>query len=187
MNLILLGAPGAGKGTQGVRLSQQLDLPKVATGDLLRAAVRDGTPLGEQASSYMDSGLLVPDAVILGLIGEVLESPQMAGGLIMDGFPRTVGQAEAVDRLLQKRGAQVDHVLTFEVPEEQLVERLLGRANTEGRRDDRREAINRRLAVYREQTAPLLAFYRHRDVLREIDGVGCIEEVERRVLAAIGR
>jgi len=185
MNVILLGAPGAGKGTQGIRLSERLNIPKVATGDLLRAAVRDKTSLGTQASTYMDAGLLVPDEIILGLIREVLESPAAATGLIMDGFPRTVAQAEAVDRLLQERGTGVDHVLTFEVPEQQLVERLLGRATTEKRSDDTHEAIKQRLAVYREQTAPLLAFYGQRGLLREIDGVGDIEAIANRVMAAI--
>ena len=145
MNIILLGAPGAGKGTQGVILSERAGLPKIATGDLLRAAVRDGTPLGRQAQEYMDQGLLVPDEIILGLIEEVLASADAAAGVIMDGFPRTTHQAEAVDGFLGSRNDLVDRVVTFEVPDDELINRMLGRAEEQGRSDDTPEAIRKRL------------------------------------------
>ncbi len=187
MNLILLGAPGSGKGTQGVLLSTRLDVPKIATGDLIRAAMKDGTPLGTKAKEYYDQGLLVPDEVILGLIEEVLQSPGATRGLIMDGFPRTSGQAEAVDRLLHARGQQVDRVLLIDVPEEELVRRMRRRAALEGRSDDTIDAFRRRLGVYREQTAPLVAYYRERDLISVVAGIGTVEEIAERVKLAVGR
>lgn len=185
MNIILLGPPGAGKGTQGALLAEQMRVPKIATGDLLRAAVKNGTELGTKAQGYMDQGLLVPDDIILGLIREVLESPEAAEGVIMDGFPRTVAQAQAVDEFLGMRGTQVDRVLTFEVPEPELVTRLLGRAGQDGRSDDAPGAIQQRLAVYRAQTEPLIQFYDDRGILRQINGVGSIENIAERVSGAL--
>lgn len=187
MNLILLGAPGSGKGTQGSLLSTRLRLPKIATGDLIRAAMRDGTPLGRKAKEYYDQGLLVPDEVILGLIEEVLQSPDARRGVIMDGFPRTSGQAEAVDRLLHARDQQVDRVLLVDVPEEELVRRMTRRAALEGRSDDTIDAFRRRLAVYREQTAPLVAYYRERGLVTVVPGMGTVEEIADRVRQAVGR
>src|SRR5438132_582616 len=128
MNVILLGPPGSGKGTQGALLAERAKRPRYATGDLLRAAVQHGTSLGKRAKSFMDKGLLVPDDIILGLIGEVLAEPGAKDGIIMDGFPRTVPQAEAVGRLLGARRARVDHVLNFDVPDDELVRRMQGRA-----------------------------------------------------------
>lgn len=187
MNLILLGAPGAGKGTQGKRLAERLSVPTIATGDLLRAAVRNATPLGLQAKEYMDRGALVPDGIILGLIEEVLASAEAAGGVIMDGFPRTTAQADAVERLLARRGAAIDQVLNFRVPEAELTKRLLGRAAQEGRSDDTPETIGRRLAVYREQTKPLVAYYRERGLLKDVDATGTVEAITERALAAVGQ
>ncbi len=180
MNIILLGAPGAGKGTQGVILSERAGLPKIATGDLLRAAVRDGTPLGRQAQEYMDQGLLVPDEIILGLIEEVLASADAAAGVIMDGFPRTTPQAEAVDGFLGSRNDQVDRVVTFEVPDDELIDRMLGRAEEQGRSDDTPEAIRKRLEVYRKQTAPLIEFYERKGIVTEVVAVGTVEDVTAR-------
>lgn len=185
MNIILLGAPGSGKGTQGTILSKRLDIPRVATGDLLRAAVRDDTPLGREASQFMTRGELVPDRVILGLIEEVLASPDAERGILMDGFPRTVAQAEAVDARLAERGRAVDHVLTFEVPRDELVRRMIGRAAAEGRSDDTPEAFEQRLAVYEEQTTPLLDYYRRRGILTVLDGTGSIDDIAGRVMEAI--
>lgn len=181
MFVILLGPPGAGKGTQGALLSERAGLPRVATGDLLRTAVRHGTALGKQARTYMDRGLLVPDEIILALIDEVLDSPAARDGLIMDGFPRTVAQAEAVDARLAQRGRQVDRAISINVPEDELVRRLLGRAEQEGRSDDTPETIRRRLAVYRDQTEPLIGYYRSRSVLREVDGVGLPTAIAARI------
>lgn len=186
MNVILLGPPGAGKGTQGAILAQRAGVPKIATGDLLRAAVRNSRPLGLQAKSFMDQGLLVPDEIILGLIEEVLASPAAAKGVVMDGFPRTVGQAEAVDRLLAARKEQVDRVLLFDVPEEELARRLLARASAEGRSDDTPDAIERRLQVYRISTAPLVGYYRERGMLTPINGTGTVDEIAERVKQAVG-
>jgi adenylate kinase len=187
VNLILLGAPGSGKGTQGVLLAKRLGMHKIATGDLIRTAMKDGTPLGRKAKDFYDQGLLVPDEVVLGLIEEVLQSPAAKDGVIMDGFPRTQVQAEAVDRLLHARGRQVDRVLLIDVPEDELVKRMAGRAAQEARSDDTPEAFRRRLAVYREQTAPLVAYYRERGLLTLIPGVGTIEEIADRVRGAVGQ
>ena len=186
LNLILLGAPGSGKGTQGAVLAQRLGTPRVSTGVLLRAAVKAGTPLGRKAQGFMDQGLLVPDEVVLGLIEEGLAGPAAKGGVIMDGFPRTTAQAEAVDRLLAGRRSQVDRVLNFEVPDDELVHRMQQRAAQEGRSDDTPEAFRQRLAVYREQTAPLVAYYRTRGKLVEIPGTGSVEEIAGRAGKALG-
>jgi adenylate kinase len=186
MNVILLGPPGCGKGTQGALLARRLVAPRVSTGDLLRAAVKAGTPLGRQAQGYMDQGLLVPDEVILGLIEEVLASPEASRGIIMDGFPRTIRQADAVERLLAGRGTQVDRAVDLLVADEELVRRMTGRAAQEGRADDTPEAFRQRLAVYREQTAPLIAYYRQRGKLMEVPGTGSIEEIAARVATAVG-
>ncbi|HEX9692141.1 MAG TPA: adenylate kinase [Gemmatimonadales bacterium] len=186
MYIILLGPPGAGKGTQGALLSERVGLPRVATGDLLRAAVRDRTPLGIEAKRFMDQGLLVPDEVVLDLIVEVLESPAASGGVIMDGFPRTVTQAEAVADRLADQGSAVSHVVSIEVPQDELVRRLLGRAGEQGRSDDTPEAIQKRLAVYAEQTAPLIAYFQALGVLRPIDGMGAVEDIAARLWEAVG-
>jgi adenylate kinase len=187
MNVVLLGPPGSGKGTQGALLSEGTKLPRVSTGDVLRSAVDRGTPLGLEAKGYMDRGLLVPDDVILGLIEEVLALPEAADGVIMDGFPRTVAQAEAIGKLLGARGSEVDRVLSIEVPEEELVRRMLGRAAREGRSDDTPDAIQQRLEVYREQTEPLISYYRERGVLVEVDGIGTVESIAARVREALGQ
>jgi len=186
VNVIMLGPPGSGKGTQGALLSEGTKLPRISTGDVLRSAVESGTPLGLEAKGYMDRGLLVPDEVIVALIEEVLALPEAEGGVIMDGFPRTVAQAEAIGDRLDTRGSAVDRVLSIEVPEEELVRRMLGRAAEEGRSDDTPEAIQRRLEVYREQTEPLISYYRERGVLVDVDGTGTVEEIARRVQEALG-
>ena len=186
MNIVLLGPPGSGKGTQGAILSERAGVPRVSTGDLLRSAVERGTHLGGQAKRYMEQGLLVPDDIILGLIAEVLASPDAAGGVIMDGFPRTVAQAEAIDALLADRGAGVDRVLSLEVDEDELVRRLLGRAEQEGRSDDTLDTIRQRIAVYWEQTAPLISYYRERGVLVQVPGSGGVEDIAGRMQEAVG-
>jgi len=185
VDLIILGAPGSGKGTQGALLSTRLAIPKISTGDLLRAAVKDGTPLGTKAKGYMDQGLLVPDEVILGLIAEVLQSEEARRGVLMDGFPRTLAQAEAVDALLAAQGRAVDRVLLIDVAEEALIERMVKRAAIEGRADDTPETIRRRQEVYREQTAPLIAFYEERDLVTRVDGLGSVEEIAERMQEAV--
>jgi adenylate kinase len=184
MDLIILGAPGSGKGTQGSLLSSRLGVPKISTGDLLRAAVRDRTPLGRKAQGFMDRGLLVPDEIILGLIAEVMQSKEASRGVIMDGFPRTLPQAEAVDRLLAPLSRKVDRVLLIDVAEDELVDRMVKRARIEGRADDTPETIRKRQGVYQEQTAPLIAFYQQRGVVTRVDGLGTVEDVAKRMEAA---
>lgn len=184
MDLIILGAPGSGKGTQGALLSTRLAIPKISTGDLLRAAVKDGTPLGTKAKGFMDQGLLVPDEIILGLIEEVLHSAAAADGIIMDGFPRTLPQAEAVDQLLTPLERTVDRVLLIDVDEEELIQRMVKRAEIEGRADDTPETIRRRQEVYREQTAPLIAFYDARGLVTRVNGLGTVEEIAERMHSA---
>ena len=140
MNLILLGPPGAGKGTQGHRLSERYHLPEISTGDILRAAVRQETPLGQEAKRYMDSGALVPDEVIIGIVHERLCQDDTKAGFILDGFPRTVAQAEALTRLAEEQARSIEHVISIEVPEQELLQRLAGRRQLEDRRDDAEEA-----------------------------------------------
>jgi adenylate kinase len=184
MYLMILGAPGSGKGTQGKLLADHLGIPQVSTGALLRSAVQRGTPLGSEAKGYMDRGLLVPDSVVLGLIREILDSREATQGVLMDGFPRTVPQAQAVDRILAERAARVDRVLLLEVEEQELVTRLLGRAAKEGRSDDNLESIKRRLTVYHDQTAPLVAYYERQGVVRRIPGMGAVVDIQKRVREA---
>ena len=212
MIIVLLGPPGAGKGTQGERLAARLDVPKIATGDVLRAAVRDGTPLGLEAKAAMDRGDLVPDAVIMGIMKEALASPMAANGAILDGVVRTTPQAEGLMETLGAVGRKLDAVLLFEVDEEELVRRLSGRTTcdvcqrpffgrepggtcTEGgqtgtlvrRRDDEPEAIRKRMQVYRDQTAPVIDWYAaHGANMVRVDAIGTLEEVESRVHAALG-
>ena len=149
MYILLLGAPGSGKGTQGKILAERLGLPKITTGDLLRAAVAQGTRLGREAKTYIDKGQLVPDAVILGLIKDQLATPEAAHGAVLDGFPRTAAQAELVDNTLAERGARLHHILLLDVPEDELVRRVQGRAGIEGRSDDTPVTIRTRLEVER--------------------------------------
>ena len=185
MNIVIFGPPGAGKGTQGEILAANERVPKIATGDLLRAAVKAGTMLGTRARDYMDRGLLVPDKIILGLIEEKLSAQDAERGVIMDGFPRTVNQAEAVDALLAARGKQVDRVLALDVPDDELVQRMVGRAKEEGRSDDSPDAIRMRLQVYRKDTAPLLQYYEERGVVTNICATGTVDEVAERVAQAM--
>jgi adenylate kinase len=185
MYLVILGAPGSGKGTQAKRLAEHLAIPQISSGELLRRAVTGGTLLGRAAKGYMDRGLLVPDDVILGLIEEILGSAEAAGGVLMDGFPRTVAQAEAVDRLLGAHAAGVDAVVLLEVEEEELVRRLLGRAAIEGRSDDNLDSIRQRLRVYQDQTAPLVAYYERRGLVRRVAGSGSVAEIAERARRAV--
>jgi len=181
---MILGAPGSGKGTQGRLLAEHLGIPQVSTGELLRAAVKDGTPLGRKAGTYMDKGLLVPDEIIFGLIQQILDSATAKRGVLMDGFPRTIPQAEAVDRMLKAKGARVDRVVLLEVDDKELIERLLARAAKEGRSDDNPESIKERLVVYRRETEPLIAWYERQGVVRRVDGMGTIEAIQGRMQKA---
>lgn len=212
LNLVLLGPPGSGKGTQGERLQEDLRLPYYATGDILRAAVRDGTDLGKQAREYMDRGDLVPDEVMVGLIAERVTSAEAADGFILDGFPRTMAQAEALDGKLSELGRALTAVLLIEVPDEEVVRRLGGRrvcvkeghvfhmefdppkeegvcdicgGRLEIRDDDKPEVIRRRLGTYHEKTEPLVAYYEERGLLYRIDGLPPPDEVAARIRALL--
>jgi len=179
--LLLLGPPGAGKGTQAVRLVERLGVPQISTGDMLRAAVAAGTELGREAKATMERGDLVSDDVVIGVARARLAEPDAAGGFVLDGFPRTVAQAEALDNILEQAGTKLERCIAISVDEEALVARLLRRAEIEGRTDDNEASIRNRMRVYSEQTAPLLAYYRERGVLAEVNGEGEIEEIARRI------
>jgi adenylate kinase len=207
--IVLLGPPGAGKGTQAEPVAQRLGIPKIATGDVLRAAVREGSEMGKAAQRYMDRGELVPDDVILGIMKEAFARPQMARGAILDGVVRTVPQAEGLERVLDELGRHVDAVLLFEVPDNELVRRLSGRTICDTcqtpytgrepgtrcpkcggtlvrRKDDEPEAVRRRLEVYRRQTAPVIEWYRGNGTpLITVNAVGSPEEVTERVVRAL--
>jgi adenylate kinase len=183
----MLGPPGSGKGTQGQILSRRLGIPKIATGDILRAAMKSGTPLGKDAKGFYDAGKLVPDTLILELIKSELAKPEAQQGAIFDGFPRTAAQAELVEKTLTARGQRLAHVLLLDVPEEELVKRLHGRAVQEGRADDTPEAIRTRLVIYHKDTAPLVAYYGQRGVVHRVPGVGTVEEIAEEIKRILGR
>lgn len=181
MQIVFIGPPGAGKGTQAEKIVAKYGLAHLSTGDMLRAARDAKTPVGVEADKYMSAGELVPDAVIVEIIAERLEQPDCRKGYLLDGFPRTIGQAEALDRMLTEKGTSLDVVLELKVPEDELFERLAGR----GRADDQPDVIRQRLVAYREQTEPLLQYYRKQDLLKSIDGVGTIDEIFQRAQAVL--
>jgi adenylate kinase len=211
LNLILLGPPGAGKGTQAAHLVEDFGLPYIATGDILRAAVKAGTELGSKAKEYMDEGDLVPDDVIVGVVGERLEEDDTRDGFVLDGFPRTIPQAEALDRRLEEMGRRLTAVLCIEVPDDVIVKRISGRRicpdghvyhvdfdppqrdgvcdhdgkPLEQRPDDAPEKVKRRLEVYHEQTAPLVGYYDDRGLLHTFDGTRSQEEVRDHIRATL--
>lgn len=182
-----MGPPGAGKGTQGALLAERLGVPKIATGDLLRDAVRQGTPLGRKARAVMEAGQLVSDDIILGIVREELEKPASSRGVILDGVVRTIPQAEGVAAILRDLGRQIDAVLFFDVPDEEILARIDHRRSVEGRADDDPEAVKVRLRAYREQTAPVLAWYGSRGTVHTIPAVGSVESIAERVQHALGR
>ena len=213
MNLILLGPPGSGKGTQAQKIAEQYHIPQISTGDILRSAVKERTPLGVEAQGYMDQGKLVPDEVVVGIVRDRLMVSDCKKGFIMDGFPRTLPQAEALDATLGEMKWEIDHVISIEADNEELLRRLTGRRTCrncgtmyhvifnppakEGicnvcggdlyQRDDDQEAtIRARLQVYEDQTAPLIAYYNKKGLLRPIKGVGTIEEIFRNIVKVVG-
>jgi adenylate kinase len=213
MRLVLLGAPGAGKGTQAKKLIEKYGIPQISTGDILRAAVAAGTPLGKEAKIVMDKGELVPDSIVLGLVEERLQQDDCKKGYILDGFPRNTAQAEALDGILDKLGMALTAAVSVDVPKEDLMKRLTGRRTCKGcgqmynvyfgppakegvcdkcsgelfqRDDDKEETINKRLEVYDAQTAPLIDYYGKKGILKSIEGTGSIEDIFDKMCAAIG-
>ena len=209
MNLVLFGPPGSGKGTQARRLQDRHGLVQLSTGDMLRAAVAAGTELGRRAKSIMEAGELVPDALMIAMIAERIDRPDCANGFILDGFPRTVAQAEALDAMLAKQGLGIDHVILIEVDEAALIERIAGRfscadcgagyhdkfqrlkaegvcdqcggGNFTRRADDNQATVRSRLAAYHQQTAPILPYYGAKEILATVDGMASIDEVTRQI------
>jgi adenylate kinase len=210
MQVILLGAPGAGKGTQGSQLAERLEVPKIATGDILRAAVRDGTELGQRARRYMDAGELVPDDIILGLVREALADRSARGGAVFDGFPRNAAQAQSLDAILEETGRALDAVVVLDTADEVIVERMSGRRvdpetgevyhirynppppdvehRVIQREDDREATVRHRLAIYADQTRPLIEHYERQGVpVWRVNGAAPIDRVQRSILEALGR
>lgn len=185
MRLVLLGAPGSGKGTQAARLKDHLQVPHISTGDLLRAEVAAGSALGVQAKEIMARGDLVSDDILLGMLEARFARPDTRNGFILDGYPRNLAQAAALDGLLLRIGQPMDAAVKLKVDTELLVDRIAGRAKAEGRCDDHPESVRKRLNIYTEQTAPVVEFYRQHGQLTVVDGVGSLDEVFNRIIEAI--
>jgi adenylate kinase len=185
MRLLLLAPPGAGKGTQGELLAETYGVPHLATGDLLRRHVSEGTDLGQLASSYMDRGELVPDDIVVALVAARIAGPEQLNGFVLDGFPRTLVQATAAYEWGQQHDRTFHAVISLDVPPAELVRRLIERGRVSGRSDDTEATIRHRLDVYAESAAPLLEFYRSRNILLEIDGTGSVADIEARIRKAI--
>lgn len=212
MRLVFLGAPGVGKGTQAEMVAAKLAIPKISTGDLLRTGVAQKTPLGLEAQQYMTRGELVPDKVVIGLVAEKISSSECEKGFILDGFPRTILQADALSDILQEQEVALDRVIYFVIPREEVVKRLSGRRSCSAcsavyhvdyvppkqdgrcdecgaalvqRSDDKRETVESRLVVYEEQTSPLIDYYQKKQVLAELDGAGPVDQVQERLLALL--
>jgi len=191
VNLVLFGPPGAGKGTQAKILTEKRGLPQLSTGDMLRAAIAAGTELGKTSKAIMDRGDLVPDEVVIGIISERYDQPDCRAGAIFDGFPRTIAQAEALDRMLAKRGLKIDMVIEIKVDDEALIRRSENRvkemlaAGQKPREDDTPETLKNRLGVYYKNTAPLIAYYRNQGKLKTVDGMAPIPEVAAQIAAIL--
>lgn len=184
MNIIIFGPPGAGKGTQASKMVDQFGLPHLSTGNIFRENIKNETPLGKKVKSILDEGKLVPDETVVELVTDELDKPKYKEGVILDGFPRTVAQAEALNQYFSSNNKSIDAFITLSVPEEELIERILSRG--EGRSDDTPEKIKNRLQVYRNRTKPVLSYYKDKGVVKEIDGVGTIDEIFDRILSSVG-
>lgn len=185
MRVIIMGPPGAGKGTQATFVAEHFGIPAISTGDIFRANVSQGTPLGVEAKRYMDQGEYVPDEITNRMVRNRIDEPDAEPGFLLDGYPRTVAQVKELDGMIRFTGHQLDAAVVLTVDAEELVQRLLLRAQTEGRADDTEEVIRRRQEVYAEQTAPLVDIYRERGLLVEIDGTGAVDEVTKRIFDAL--
>jgi adenylate kinase len=185
MRLLIMGPPGAGKGTQAVVLASALGVPHISTGDIFRANVSSGTPLGEEAQRYMDAGEYVPDSITNAMVRDRISHDDCQPGFLLDGYPRTLEQVNELDMMLQADGNRLDRVVELTVDTEEVIDRLLKRAQEQGRADDTADVIRRRLEVYFDQTAPLVAVYRERGILLQVDGAGDVAEVSERILSAL--
>jgi adenylate kinase len=185
MRLIIMGPPGAGKGTQATSIAERYGIPAISTGDIFRRNVSEGTELGLEAKRYMDAGEYVPDEVTNLMVRNRIDEPDAEPGFLLDGYPRTVAQVAELDGMIRHTGHRLDAVVVLTVDDEELVQRLLQRAETDGRADDTEDVIRRRQEIYQDQTAPLIEVYRDRDLLVEVDGMGEVDEVSRRIRAAL--
>lgn len=185
LNIIIFGPPGAGKGTQAEKIIEKYNLVHLSTGDILRKERAAGTELGKKAGELMDAGMLVPDELVIGIISNRIDAEKEANGFIFDGFPRTVPQAEALDNMLKEKGQMISGVVMLDVPENELVERLLKRAIDQGRADDNRETITQRVKEYESKTLPVADFYHAQEKLNKINGVGGIEDIFNRIVTVV--
>jgi adenylate kinase len=185
MRLILMGPPGAGKGTQARVVAEHFGIPAISTGDIFRTNVSNGTPLGKKAQEYMDQGEYVPDEITNLMVRDRIDQPDAEPGFLLDGYPRTLAQVEELDGMIRHTGHVLDAVVVLTVDADEIVDRLLHRAQTEGRADDTEEVIRRRQEVYGEQTEPLIEVYRRRGIVHEIDGMGVVDEVTKRIFDAL--
>ncbi len=187
MRIVLMGPPGAGKGTQAKVIAEHYGIPAVSTGDIFRANVKNQTPLGVEAQGYMDAGEYVPDGVTNAMVRDRLAEPDADKGFLLDGYPRTLAQVAELDEMLKERGHRLDAAVVLTAVEDELVSRLLNRAHLEGRADDTEEVIRRRQQVYAQQTAPLISVYRDRGLLVDVDGMGEIDDVTTRICVGLDR
>ncbi len=187
MRLLIMGPPGAGKGTQATVIAARLGVPAISTGDIFRANAAAGTPLGREAQTYMDRGDYVPDELTNAMVRDRLTEPDSAEGFLLDGYPRTPAQVDFLDAVLAETGCRLDRVLELTADTDEVVKRLLLRAQTDGRSDDTEDVVRRRLEVYADQTAPVLTRYAERDILVRVDGIGEVDSVTERALAALRR
>jgi Adenylate kinase and related kinases len=185
LNIVIFGAPGSGKGTQSARIVEKFGLNHISTGDVLRAEIKNGTELGKTAKGYIDQGQLLPDALIIDILASVLDSLKDSKGVIFDGFPRTIAQAEALKIMLKERGQEVSVMLDLEVPEDELMTRLIKRGQESGRADDNEETIKKRLTVYHSQTSPLIDWYKKENKYQHINGLGTMDAIFGDIVAAI--
>lgn len=187
MRIVFMGPPGAGKGTQAKIICDRYGIPQISTGEILRAAVKNGTEMGKKASEFMNAGKLVPDSVVIGIVKDRIKEPDAKPGYVLDGFPRTIEQADALKAMLAGVGTPLQCALDLEVRDQVLIDRLLDRARKEGRADDTEPVIKSRLATYHAQTKPLIEYYRKENILSEVAGEGALDEITARIIAVLDR